>query len=186
MNRFFYRFRGILVSPPLVFVAICHHGEIEADTVIWSVGISIFLLGVFLRIWAQQHLCYRLKGPRGLTTTGPYAFVRNPVYIGNMVMGLGITVVSELIWFIPVTLFWFSGVYFFAVRFEEDNLSQSFSEPYRKYAKEIPRWIPRIRSFKHLDLKNQKFRASVIQEIHCLLLLLPYFLKEIILSWFGY
>ncbi len=103
--RWVYRFRGYLVSPPMILAVFCHHLETEGDFV-WSFGIFLFIAGVALRIWAQQHLHYRLKSHKTLTMTGPYLFVRNPIYIGNTLILVGATVVSELLWLVPLTLFY--------------------------------------------------------------------------------
>src|SRR4030042_7034343 len=98
-----FRFRGLLVSPPMIFAFICDHWETEGHFV-WPLGISLFLIGVFIRVWAQEHLRFRLKTHKTLTTTGPFSLVRNPIYIGNILMCLGGIVVSELLWFVPITL----------------------------------------------------------------------------------
>lgn len=105
--RYFYRYRGFLVIPPMIFALICFKWEIE-EPFIWPLGIGIFLMGVILRLWAQQHLHYGLKVRKKLTITGPYSFVRNPMYIGNILICLGTTVISELLWFVPITLYYYS------------------------------------------------------------------------------
>ncbi len=184
--RWFSRFRGILVAPPLIFALTFFRGEIEADIIIWPIGISIFLLGLFLRVWAQEHLHYRLKIPMHLTTTGPYTFVRNPIYIGNTLMCVSVTLASEVVWLTLLTFFWCVGVYSFVIQDEEAVLLEEYGELYRKYVSEVPRWFPRSLSLRNLGLRNEHLRASVISEIHCLLLLLPCVLKEMVSQWLGY
>ena len=75
-----YHFRGLLVALPYVFQLLVFVDEYEVDSVVWPVGLLVFSLGVSLRIWAQIHLHYRLKIRKILTATGPYAYVRNPIY----------------------------------------------------------------------------------------------------------
>jgi protein-S-isoprenylcysteine O-methyltransferase Ste14 len=178
-----YRYRGIIVSPPLIAALVCFRGETEIHSILWSLGTLVFFLGVFLRIWAQQHLHYRLKGPIQLTVTGPYALVRNPIYIGNTFLCLGATFLSEVLWLVPLTLFWCATAYSLLVRYEEKHLLGRYGESYRKYRLEIPRWLPLVR-FRNLGLRNEYFYASLVAEIHCPLLLLPYILKEALSS--GY
>lgn len=182
-GKWIYRFRGKLVSPPLVLAALSFSSETENDRLIWLLGISVFLFGFVLRIWAQQHIHYRLKVYKQLTTTGPYSFVRNPIYIGNTLLCLGATVASELLWFVPVTLFWCIGIYALVVRYEEVCLLDQYGESYCRYMLKVPRWFPRTMPFKNMGLINEHFRKSVVAEIHCLLLLLPYILKEVISPW---
>jgi protein-S-isoprenylcysteine O-methyltransferase Ste14 len=78
IDRWFYRFRAYLVSPPLFFAVFCSYQETE--TFVWPLGISVFILGFALRLWAQQHLHYRLRVHKHLSTTGPYGFVRQCSY----------------------------------------------------------------------------------------------------------
>ena len=174
-----YRYRGYLVSLPLIFALICFHWETE-EWFIWPLGISVFLIGVFLRIWAQQHLHYRLRIHKIQTITGPYSFLRNPMYLGNILICLGATIISELLWFVPITFFYCFGVYSFVVRYEETHLLEKYGESYCKYKAEVPRWLPKILSSKPIGLINEKFSQSIVIESTSLLLLLPYLLKEII------
>lgn len=179
--RWVYRYRAVLLTPPLAFAAFCYHFETENDLLVWPLAVSIFLVGFAIRVWGQQHLHYTLRKsrPRQLVTTGPYRFVRNPLYIGNIVIGVGATVASKLLWLAPVTLIWWAVVYSLVVRYEESHLLQQHGEAYRKYMAEIPRWLPRTLSFRNAELVNQFFGRSVLVETRCLVALLPFVLKEI-------
>ena len=181
-----YRFRGLLLSPPLIIALFSLVYEVETDWLIWPLGGFVFFLGLALRVWAQQHLHYRLKVKKSLTTTGPYLFIRNPIYIGNMLMCLGAIITSELLWLVPITLFYCFSIYSLVVRYEEEHLLHKYGESYRRYLSEVPRWLPRIIRLENLDLINRYFLTSVVAEIHCPLLLLPYVLKEFISPWFGH
>ncbi len=177
--KWVYRFRGYLVALPLIFAFFWFHWETE-EHFVWPLGIFLFLIGVAFRIWAQQHLHYRLKVHKRLTVTGPYSFIRNPIYIGNILLCLSATVISELLWLVPVTLFYCFGVYSLVVRYEESHLLDKYGESYRKYMKEVPRWFPKRICLKNLGLINEYFNQSIVSEIQCVFLLLPYFLKELI------
>jgi protein-S-isoprenylcysteine O-methyltransferase Ste14 len=183
MTRCFYRFRGYLVTPPILLALFCFRWETEADSLIWPFGIGLVFLGFILRIWAQQHLHYGLKVRMSLTTTGPYSFIRNPLYVGNMFLCLGAVITSELLWLAPITLFYCFSIYFLVVRYEEDHLLKKYGEPYQRYLSEIPRWLPRRIRFRNLGLINRYFLASVIAEIHCVFSLLPFALKELVWRW---
>jgi len=106
-------------------------------------GLFIFISGLFLRIWAQQHLHYRLKIHKRLTVTGPYSLVRNPMYIGNILICSGLTIISELLWILPITLFYNFGLYSLVIRYEEVHLIEKYGESYRKYKEKVPRWLPK-------------------------------------------
>jgi len=179
VSKWFYRLRGYLVAPPLIFALFYPPYEMEARFV-WPVGIFLLVLGVAIRLWAQQHLRYRLKTHKTLTMTGPYQFVRNPIYIGNTLICLCAAVISQVPWLVPVTLFYCFGVYSLVVRYEESHLISKYREPYGKYMAEASRWVPKVRHVKDLGFINEYFRKAILGEVHCFLVLLPYILKAII------
>lgn len=181
-----FRYRGFLVTPPLLFALLWFREEAETPLLTWPLGLSLMVAGIALRVWAQQHVHHRLKLPMRLTVRGPYQFVRNPLYIGNLVIQLGATVLSELLWMIPVTLLWGGLVYALAVRYEEASLLQQYGEAYRQYAAEVPRWLPRWRRSPRPARVNQHLRPAVLSELHSLLLVLPFVLKEILSPFFEH
>lgn len=175
-----YRFRGLLVSPPLIIALFSFAYEVEVDWLIWPIGGFVFFLGLAHRIWAQQHLHYRLKVKKCLTTTGPYLLVRNPIYVGNILMCSGAIITSELLWLVPIALLYWFGIYSLIVQYEETHLLEKYGEPYRRYLAEVPRWLPRAIRFRNFEMLKKYFLNSIIAEIHCLLLLLPYAFKELV------
>ncbi len=177
-----FRIRNFLACPPLIFAFLCHFFEVEAEEIVWPLGVSILLLGVALRIWAQQHVHHRLIGHKQLTITGPYQFVRNPLYIGNIILCVGAVVASELLWLIPVTIFWCLGSYSIVIRYEEEHLLKKYGDAYRRYLLEVPRWFPKISSVgnRNLGLVNQYLYRTILVELCSLFLLLPYIVKEIL------
>lgn len=186
--RWVVRFRGALVTPPLIFALLWPSPATGAAGLYWAVATSAALLGVGVRVWAQQHLRHRLKVPMQFTTTGPFQFVRNPLYIGNTLIQVGATLASKLLWVVPITLLWSLSIYSLVVRYEEAQLVAQYGEAYRRYRGEVPRWFPRPERsglrFSKLGLVNQWFGAAVRAELHCLLILLPFVLKELAPHWF--
>lgn len=171
------------MSPPYIIGVFCSVYETDNHWLTWPLGISIFLVGMILRVWAQEHLRYRLKTKKILTTTGPYSVTRNPIYWGNMFMCLGAIITSGLLWFAPIALLYSFSLYSLVVYHEEESLLKKYGEPYQRYLSEIPRWLPRTVRFRNLDLINEYFLPSVGAEIHCLLAVLPFILKEFVPSW---
>jgi len=178
--RWIYRLRTYLACPPLIFALVWTKYEIEADAFIWPIGIAIFLAGVALRIWAQQHLHHRLRVHKQLTITGPYKFIRNPLYLGNIMICVSATIVSELLWWIPVTLFWCIGTYSLVIRYEEARLLNRYGDAYRRYLVEVPRWFPKMARLGNLELINEHLYQAVLVELPCLLIILPFVIKEIV------
>lgn len=182
MLRKIFKLRGYLMIPPVVFIALCSWGEIENDWLVFGLGGITFALGLALRIWAQMHIHYRLKTKKILTTTGPYAYVRNPLYIANTIILAAICLFSELFWFVPIQILYCAIVYSFVVRFEEDHLTQKYGSAYLDYAKQVPRWLPKLRSLNvEKTNANRYFIRSIAAEVYNLLLLAPFLIKEILL-----
>jgi protein-S-isoprenylcysteine O-methyltransferase Ste14 len=177
--KWVYLLRGFLVSVPLVFAVFLSCFEVENEYLTWSLGLSVFFVGMAIRIWTQQHLRYRLKVSRQLAVTGPYQFVRNPVYIGNALIFSGMIIMMELVWLVPVALVWSVIVYSFVICYEEMHLLQRYGESYQKYMSEVPRWLPSSLRLRDLGVKTENFAASIVAELHCLLFLLPCIFKEV-------
>ena len=145
-----YKWRRYLYIPPLVVLPFCFWHEYENDLIIWSSGSVMVALGLFIRIWATRHIGRRIprrykhgRRPR-LVSTGPYYLVRNPLYIGNIVVMMGFCVLSELLWFMPFLFAYLFFLYSLIVRYEEYKLSIFFGKEYEIYRQKVPRWIPQF------------------------------------------
>jgi protein-S-isoprenylcysteine O-methyltransferase Ste14 len=86
--------------------------------------------------------------PKKLITTGIYGYVRNPMIIGVMtaLIGESIAILSLKIAIWKIIFFLLNSLYF--VMYEEPNLENRFGEEYKEYKKNVPRWIPKITSFR--------------------------------------
>jgi protein-S-isoprenylcysteine O-methyltransferase Ste14 len=171
-----FRQRGILANLPLVFALFWTSGRTANATLAWSLGLSLISLGTAVRVWAQSHIHHHWDIPLRLTNSGPYQMVRNPLYIGNTLIIVGATVCSRLLWLAPVALVWCALVYSLVVRYEEKGLLKANGEPYRQYLAQVPRWLPR--TLKHPNLVNQYTGKSILAEAHCVLVVLPFVLKD--------
>ena len=174
-----YHHRGLLAGLPLVFALFCTWHECSNLIVTWTVGGIVFAIGVAIRLWAQQNLHFRLPMEEDLTTSGPYAFVRNPIYIGNIIISISLNIMSGILWLLPITLITGCVVYSVAVRYEEGYLLGRYGEPYAAYMKRIPRWIPRLSGAK-FSWTTDYLGASLKAEAHNLLFIIPLIAKDVI------
>jgi hypothetical protein len=76
-------------------------------------------------------------------TYGIFAWVRNPLYIGNFLIWIGFVIGSGVLWFLPVALVLFAVEYTLIVRYEEGVLESIFGAEYVEYQKRTPRWWTR-------------------------------------------
>ncbi|MCB9742151.1 MAG: isoprenylcysteine carboxylmethyltransferase family protein [Alphaproteobacteria bacterium] len=111
----------------------------------WALGGLVVLLGEALRLWGVAHI-----GPASrtrsaevvpLVDTGPFAFSRNPLYIGNLTMWAGLGLMTGRPWVAPALVLPLLLHYQLVVRWEEHNLSQRLGAPYRAYLERAPRWL---------------------------------------------
>ncbi|MEJ2476195.1 MAG: isoprenylcysteine carboxylmethyltransferase family protein, partial [Desulfobacterales bacterium] len=89
-----------------------------------------------------------------LVVTGLYKYVRNPLYIAGMLVLLGETLLflSKGIFIYTLIIF---GVFNIHVLMEENHLEDTFGKKYEQYRKDVPRWIPRFKSYKENDPSSQ-------------------------------
>jgi len=174
-----YKYRNKLVAVPLMVAIFVTWGEYEKWHVIWLGGGIVYLLGLLLRIWAQQHLHFRLGMEMKLTRSGPYSYVRNPIYIGNTLICIGIGIMSELLWLVPFIILTCCFVYHFTVLHEERKLTKLYGEEYLMYANEVPRWMPKWGKKAQLGMVGQYLGLSLRAEAYNLLLILPVVVKEL-------
>ena len=139
-----FRHRGLLPIP-LSLLAAFVPGTITARA--WIVGLSAMALGEALRLAgvavAGPGTRRRSRGVAHLVTDGPFAWVRNPLYLGNGLAWLGVAIVAGVPWLIPVAISTFAAQYGLIVRYEEGVLESLFGEAYLAYKGRTPRWFPR-------------------------------------------
>jgi protein-S-isoprenylcysteine O-methyltransferase Ste14 len=109
-------------------------------------GIPFVIAGQGVRFWAAGTI-RRYRGEkvsaRGLVTWGPYAWCRNPLYVGNFLIGLGWSVMAS-VYVVPAYAAAFFVVYFVGiVPLEENFLSSAFGEEYQRYRTQVPSFFPR-------------------------------------------
>jgi protein-S-isoprenylcysteine O-methyltransferase Ste14 len=105
------------------------------------IGGAIALVGAFLRLWAAGHI---EKG-KVLTRSGPYAYTRNPLYLGSFVMAFGIIVAGQGYWLLPVFGAFFVIIYFPVMKAEEQELLGGYGEKFIEYSREVPMFFPGFR-----------------------------------------
>ena len=102
-------------------------------------GGLLLLPGLLLRGLASGHV----QKDRQLTTSGPYAYTRNPLYLGSFIMAFGFLVAAQNPWIFPMLFVLFSVIYIPVVAGEEQYLRQTFPE-YDDYARHVPRFLTRF------------------------------------------
>jgi len=95
--------------------------------------------GLLIRALASGHV----RKNEALATSGPYAYTRNPLYLGSLVMGLGFCVAARSWWVGVALVVMFLVIYVPVIRDEEAFLRRTFPE-FEEYARRVPRMLPRL------------------------------------------
>ena len=104
-----------------------------------GVGAAVAFVGVLVRAWASGHI---MKNDR-LATTGPYAWVRNPLYFGSFLISCGFALAAHWALLVLVALF-FALIYVPTMQREKANIAQRFPEAYAEYCATVPAFFPRL------------------------------------------
>ncbi len=102
-------------------------------------GITLCFLGAALRYWASGFLRKDARPAVG----GPYAWVRNPLYLGTYLMALGVALSIEAWALLAASTVLFAIIYYYIIIDEETKLRVIFGEPYAEYTRLVPRFFPR-------------------------------------------
>lgn len=103
------------------------------------VGLAGIVPGLLLRAAASGHV----RKNEALATSGPYAYTRNPLYFGSLLIGIGFAIAARSWWIAAALLLLFFAIYLPVIRGEEEFLRQRFPE-FEEYARHVPRIIPKL------------------------------------------
>ncbi len=107
-----------------------------------GIGALVTLPGILLRALASGHV----KKNEELTTSGPYAYTRNPLYLGSLIMAVGFAIAARSVWVLAVMVIMFVAIYLPVIRGEESYLRSAFPN-FDEYARNVPRLLPRLTAF---------------------------------------
>lgn len=104
-----------------------------------ALGAVVVLPGLLIRALASGHV----RKNQALATSGPYAYTRNPLYLGSLLLGVGFAIAARSCWVGVVLVVMFFAIYLPVIKNEEAFLRQKFPE-FKEYARHVPRMFPRM------------------------------------------
>ena len=131
-------------------------------------GGLVVVIGLGIRAAASGHIRKNAQ----LATTGPYAYTRNPLYLGSIVMAIGFIVAARGIWIGVGAIAMFLVIYVPVIQAEETYLRSAFRE-YTEYSAQVPRFFPRLTAYRagahdgsaafsrELFMRHREYNATV-------------------------
>lgn len=189
IGQFFFKYRSYTPIPfmiPMLLYA-------RPTVTMLVIGGLFAAIGESIRFWGVSYAGSETRttskvGGTFLVTQGPFAYVRNPLYLGNILMYFGISIMSNSLFpYLPViSLLYFTTQYYYIIREEENFLRDKFKEKYEDYYNSVGRFFPKLRPYtesKQSDIK-QNITAAYISEkrtfqaafISIIMIVLIYFL----------
>lgn len=144
----------------IVFIVFCRP---TAELLI--IGSAIAVVGLLIRAWA----CGHLRKVSELDTSGPYAYTRNPLYLGSFLITVGFAGASGVWWLAVIAIIFFLGIYLPVMNVEKSELEEVLGEEYRSYVRDVPVFVPRVTAARRSDrrfdfqlyLKNGEYSAAL-------------------------
>ena len=154
-----FRHRTSLPVPLAITVLTLRLGEAPPSIGLVATGVGVTIAGELVRLWGVHHIgaVSRTRSERlgPLIASGPFARLRNPLYVGNIALWVGFALTAQLVWLAPVILLLLALEYHAIVRWEEALLESRLGQAYRDYAARVPRWIPMFYGGDRKERRNE-------------------------------
>ena len=119
------------------------------------IGFAVVFTGELIRFWGVSIVGAETRttgtvGGTFLITNGPFSYVRNPLYVGNMMLYVGVGIMSMALfpWMLLVAIAWFYLQYYLIVTREEEYLAATFGGEFDEYRRNVRRFVPRLTPYR--------------------------------------
>jgi protein-S-isoprenylcysteine O-methyltransferase Ste14 len=125
-------------------------------------SIALGSILIFLGLWIRALASGYVRKNEALATSGPYAYTRNPLYLGSLLIGVGFAMAARSWWIGLLLLAMFFAIYIPVIRSEEELLRNKFSD-FDEYARNVPRMFPRLGRARAAD-RSSSFSAELYRQ----------------------
>ena len=162
LEKIVYRWRVRAASIGLILAIIFARPDLTS----FLTGLGVCFLGLLIRTWSAGHLSKEKK----LAISGPYQYTRNPLYLGNFVIGISVAFASRSWWVLGYFAAYFLFFYPLTIKREMKRMKELFPDEYDEYKKKTPLFFPSWKSFSlsgknkfswKLFRKNKEWRALI-------------------------
>ena len=139
-------------------------------------GLMLVLIGMAFRMFSAgfflgRHIVTEIEA-NFLCASGRFAYIRNPLYIGNMIVGFGIALSLNEWYGYAILALNYTYMYSIIIPYEEAFLEEKFSNSYTKYKAQVRRFLPRLKGYKDCQEVIPNFKLAFLSEKYYLLILL--------------
>lgn len=151
-RRFIYSTRGLyLLAAQVLILWLKQRLGTGVSLPVYLLLLAIVIAAQFFRTWAAGFVGTTARGREThadvLLTAGPYAHVRNPMYLGNLIITTALAMMSGLWYALPIAWTAYAFVYGNVIPYEETYLRELFGEAYQAYYRAVPRLLPTLRGY---------------------------------------
>ncbi|MDD5129767.1 MAG: isoprenylcysteine carboxylmethyltransferase family protein [Candidatus Omnitrophica bacterium] len=140
----------VIVFSPKIFLRV-YSGSMQEE-ILEVLGFALILLGQVIRVSARGYKAEHSQDSQALIQGGPYQMVRNPMYLGIFLIGLGVVLAIFKWWAIVIFIAVFIIRYILLIYKEENKLRRMFPQSYPEYCRKVPRIFPSLPSLVRLDI----------------------------------
>jgi protein-S-isoprenylcysteine O-methyltransferase Ste14 len=163
-GEWLFRHRTALPLPLAVAILATPRNLTRGGTATILAGVGLTVAAELVRLWGVRQIgvISRTRSDRlgPLVTTGPFGYVRNPLYLGNIALWTGFALGAREIWLAPIIVVLLGLSYHAIVRWEEGLLEQRLGAAYTDYAARVPRWIPKSHVSSLESQESRDFRLQ--------------------------
>jgi hypothetical protein len=146
--------------------------ELKSELFFLLSGMILIIIGEAIRLWAASYIgtCGRKFNldVADLSISGPYSYVRNPIYLGNFIWAFGFVVLTKLWFLLPYFFGWLIVLYIFIIPDEEKYLLAKFGKKYSEYTKRVNRLFPKFSAVTK-EKACYDLKKGLINEMHVLI-----------------
>ena len=180
-----FNFRGYTPIPLVIAVLVLA----DPTWATFAAGLAIAVVGEAIRFWGVSVAGSATRTTSGvggdaLITNGPFAFVRNPLYLGNFVIAVGLSIMAWawMPWLFLLVVVLFGVQYMLIISLEEEHLRAEFGASYEHYFRHVPRFVPRTTPYEHRSDAPHNFMAALRSE-RSTLISLGLFTVAVLVRW---
>src|SRR4030095_488592 len=162
IGEFFFKYRSYTPIPLMIPMLLFARPTLTS----LLIGGIFVAIGESLRFWGVSYAGSETRttskvGASNLVTQGPFAYMRNPLYTGNILMYFGVSIMSNSLfpYLQAFSLIYFSVQYYFIITEEENFLREKFKEKYKDYCRSVGRFIPKFTPYK--DSKQSSIKQNI-------------------------